>query len=389
VSFARPHLLLLAVCLPALAVAGLWLRGRNSPQASTSSRAPVEQQAPASVQADLRRPQLAARPAQPEPSAVRSLASLAADSDDPAVVEAAFSSILSTHAARSTKKPGSDAELERAIAKHVKSARASTALAALGAARVPLMSAEPSELVTNAIVEVASPDQPPARRYAGLDALNLIRPSRRSENVLAAFESALDAAEPELVSFALLALSQSRASLETAQKALRSRLAARVLELLGHADPGVRGHALLVLAEVPALVPAEARAALGRTATTDSAAFVRARAADLLARCGDPSAMHALIGLVADLAPARYELRGFTRLDGSAGVLVHELPGRKHVAEAALFALVTLSERVDGTRPLALTLPERTAAPAELLQSAEIARAWYRSSQQRIPSAPR
>ena len=313
------------------------------------------------------------------------LTHLAETSDDPRVVEASLEAISSTYAARSTRKPGPDADLERVLVKHVHAERPTTALAALTAARIALMAEQPREGVTRAIAELAAPEKPAARRYAALDALNLLRPDRRDAHVLTAFERALDAKEPHLVSLALLAVSQSGPSLALAPEANRARFAERVVALLGHYDPGVRGRALFALAEVASLTAASTRFGAGKRGLADREPYVRAQSADLLARCRESAALHLLIEHVADLTPARYELRGWTQLDGKPGLLVHELPGRKRVAEAALFAMQSLSESLDGSPALTLQLG-RQPTDEVVLQNAEFARAWYRANQRSIPS---
>jgi hypothetical protein len=320
----------------------------------------------------------------PPQSDAQRLTYLAETSDDPRVVEASLAAILSTYAARSTRKPGPDADLERVLVKHVKSERPTTVSAALTAARIALMAEQPREGVTSAIAELAGPESPAPRRYAALEALNQLRPDRRAAHVFAAFERALDASEPHLVSAALVALSQSGPSLEPLLEPTRARLAKRVEALLGHYDPGVRGSALLVLSELPSLVDPSVRFAAAKHALADRHAYVRARAADLLARCREPGAIHLLIEHVGDLTLARYELRGWQELDGSPGTLVHELPGRKRMAEAALFALLSLSQPLDGTSPLTLRLG-RQPSNELVLENAAIARSWYRAHQGFIP----
>ena len=324
----------------------------------------------------------------PQHSEAQRLTYLAETSDDPLVIEASLAAILSTYAARSTRKPGPDADLERVLVKHVKSERASTAIAALTAARIALMAEQPREGVTSAIVELAAPQSPPARRYAALEALNQLRPDRRIAHVLVAFEHALDASEPHLVSMALLALSQSGPSLEPLPDPTRARLAQRVATLLGHYDPGVRGGALLALAELPSLIDPGMRLAAAKRAMKDRDPYVRARGADLLARCREPGAIHLLIEHVSDLALARYELRGWSKLDGSPGTLVHELPGRKRVAESALFAIRSLSESLEGASPLTLRLG-RQPSNELVLENAAIARSWYEAHQGVIPRSSR
>ena len=212
--------------------------------------------------------------------------------------------------------------------------------------------------------------------------MHFLRPDRRSGDVLSAFQAALDAEEPELVSLGLLALSQSGPSLAGAPEATRTALGERVIALLGHGNPGVRGRALLVLAELPELVTAEKRFASGKRGLLDREPYVCAQAADLLARTRKAAAIHGLIELVRDLRAARYELRG------SSGVLLHEVPGRRRVAEAALFAIQSLGESVSGAERLTLTLRDRYTDDPLVLENADATTTWYRRLAGRIPREP-
>src|SRR5690606_28513708 len=248
---------------------------------------------------------------------------------------------------------------DRVLLAHVESEHPAIALDALAAAAVPLMAKEPSAALTDAIVDLADADQPTPRRYAALEALNRVRPNRRADSVLVAFERTLAAPEPHLVSLALLALGESGRSLEQSSAVNRDALAARVLELAHHSDPGVRGRALFVLAELPWLVAPKLRVEAARDHLDDRHPFVRAQAAALSARCDQPMAIHWLVGLFGDLEPARYELTGWTQLDGKPGTLVHLLPGRSRVADAALFAAQSLAQGVSHATPLRLTLGGR------------------------------
>ncbi|HEY3499569.1 MAG TPA: hypothetical protein VGK73_32990 [Polyangiaceae bacterium] len=386
----RVRLIAAGSSLAALGLLALFLRAGSEPPGTTSAPLPTRATARVEPSRPLGPGALEGEPAAtpPNESDTKRLTRIAETSADPRVIEAAFADILTTYAARSTKKPGPDADLERAIVKHVGSDRPGTARAALEAARIALMAAEPRPGVTSAIVDLSSADRPAPRRYAALGALNLLRPDRRDASVLSAFERALDAKQPELVSFALLALSQSRASLEAAPEATRTGIARRVVTLLGHYDPGVRGHALLVLSEIRQLATFEERYQAAKRALTDRDAYVRAQGAELLGRSGEPLAIHLLIEHVRDLSPARYELRGFDELDGRPGTLVHEVPGRKRVAEAVLFAVLSLSRVLDGSDPLVLTLGGPLASDALVLENAELARSWYDVRKQRIPTAP-
>jgi hypothetical protein len=321
----------------------------------------------------------------PGRSNAEALTYIADTSEDPRVIAAALRETLNAYASRGTQKPTPDAVFERVLLKHLASNDEGVVAAALSAARLPLMMAAPSQQVVKAVSDSTSAAKSAPRRAAALEALGLLRPDRRDAGVLSAFEQALSASEPYVLSLGLLVLSQSGPALDALPEEARARIAARVLELGAHADPGVRGRSLEVLSELERLVAAEPRLAAGQSHLADSDPYVRARATDLLLHCREPMAIHWLIEHTSDMAPARYELDGWTALDGNPGVLLHVVPGRQRVAEAALFAIQSLSQDVVGVNPLLLTLGGRPSPDALVLENREIARRWYAGEASRIP----
>jgi hypothetical protein len=305
-------------------------------------------------------------------------------SHDPQAIQAALSAVLTTYASRSTRKPVPGAELERALVRHVRSGSGGIARAAFAAARVPLMTDAPGAELVDAIVGAAAAGQAPARRTLALEALNLMRPNRRGAPVLAAMEQALSAAEPEVVSQALFALANSGRSLATLSQATRLQLAQRVLELGGHPNPGVRGRALFVLAEVGDLVAGEARLAMALRQLRDAEPYVRAEAANLAGRCRAPRAIHALMAHIADLAAARYDL-SFVDIEGRASVAEHRVPGRPRVAESALFAILALSRELEVGKALELPLGGGVQPEARVLENVASVRRWYAEQVAQIP----
>lgn len=339
-------------------------------------------------------PRSAAQPTPPEPrkpeataarpahSDAKSLTMLAESSDDPRVIVATLEALGTAYAARSTRKPAPDADLERVLVKHLASEDDAIRKAALATSRISLLTEEPQEGVVESLVALTGKDEPSSRRIAGLEALNFLRPDRRGGNVLHAFEAALTAEEPAIVSQGLLALSQSGASLENAPETTRATLSERIFALLGHGNPGVRGRALLVLAELPFLAEEKQRFDAGKRALLDRDPYVCAQAADLLSRVGKAAAIHSLIELVMDLRAARYELRY------GAGVVLHEVPGRRTVAEAVLFAVKRLGEAQSGLEPLVLTMRDRYTNDTSIAENAGAARAWYSRNQAKIAREP-
>src|SRR5690606_21003158 len=153
--------------------------------------------------------------------------------------------------------------------------------------------------------------------------------------------------------------------------AARQRIGARIADLTNHSDPGVRGRALGLLAKFDGLVAPAERVELLRAALEAEEPYVRAAAADTAGRIGATEVIPRLLALTEDLAVARYDLTGWTNLGGEPGRLLHAVPGRQLVAEAALHALATLSR---GELVLAMSGPRQS--PEEIRINAERARAW-------------
>jgi hypothetical protein len=304
-------------------------------------------------------------------------------SRDPRALEAALRAVLSTYSSRSTRKPAPDAALEAALVRHFRAEDGAVARAAFAAARVPLMSEPPSAELASAVAGTIAPDEPAARRVLALDALNLIRPDRRSPPVLAAIQRSLAAPEPEVVSQALFALAHSGPSLPALSDASRAELGVRVLELARHSNGAVRGRALFVLAELAELVAAEVRLRAAIAHLDDPEPYVRAEAASLAGKTRAPGAIHALMARVEDLAVARFDL-AYVDVEGARSIAEHRVPGREHVAEAALFSILALSRLLPGAPSLELTLGT-SAREAGVRENAAIARAWYRQSAAQIP----
>ncbi|HLV19844.1 MAG TPA: HEAT repeat domain-containing protein [Polyangiaceae bacterium] len=318
---------------------------------------------------------------------------LAATSDEPLVIEASLQAIGAAYSSRSSRKAAPDADLDRTLSRHLRSDRPSVARAAFRAARIPLMAEHPGSELVEELVETCAPGEPVARRYAALRALDLLRPDRRGADVVQCFVAALQAEQPHLVSAALFALAQSNPSLEPA-RAKGGDLAPLALRSLAHPDPGVRGRALELLAELPWLVEADVAYASGVQALKDPHPYGRAVAAATLARLGDPRAVHHLIEQVDDLAVAEHEITGFPTIDAGPGRLQHAVPGRKRVAAAALFAIQSLSSSpaahaaaaAPTVPPAPLKLGGRTRTLEELRENAVMARSWYQQVRHRLPA---
>lgn len=222
----------------------------------------------------------------------------------------------------------------------------------------------------------------------------------------------LGAQQPQLVSAALAALERS-ADLEQNARLENTGLRRRVLELTAHENPGVRGRALRLLANLarrsvppwpprgtgwgplngvavrtslrePAHVPVslwEAALARAWAARADPHPYVRAEACEALARLGYIQAIHGLMQLVDDRQPSHYELEGFTLEDGRPGRLRHGIPGRALVSDSVLHAIQTLSAGQLRLEPVEPKQPVDGAST-----NAQRVRLWYtQHARDRVP----
>ncbi|HOU89395.1 MAG TPA: hypothetical protein PLU22_00050 [Polyangiaceae bacterium] len=303
-------------------------------------------------------------------------AGLADGSGEPAASLSALGAVESAYVAQGPGDAPFDPALDREVIRALDSEHPAVVARALAAARLPMVAGRPGEELLAAVLRLAASDQPPARRQAALQALGSLRPSQRSPAWLERFEAALRAPEPQVIATALeVLLGSPRAWQERAE--LRARWVPLVTGLVGHPDPGIRGRALGLLG---ALDGAAARA-LARAALRDPHPFVRAVGCDVLGQTDEAAYIHDLMPLVEDRAEARYDLVGFTSLDGQPGSVPHAVPGRRRVAEAALFAVETLA---DGA--VRLPFGGREGADERLELSIQSARAWYARERARLPA---
>src|SRR5690606_2120490 len=89
------------------------------------------------------------------------------------------------------------------------------------------------------------------------------------------------------------------------------------------------------------------------TALGDAHPYVRGQALDTLAASTNPNLIRSFLPLTRDLAEARYDIEAGADLKGKPLILPHDIPGRRRVAEAALFALRSVRAKAvqEGTLP--------------------------------------
>lgn len=307
---------------------------------------------------------------------------MAATSDNPLVVHAALAAIGSAYSSRSETKAAPDDDLQRVLVRHMSSPDPKSAELAFAAARIPLMTEAPPPELIAALASLINSDLELVRRYRALETLNLLRPSLRNETARAAFSKSLERSEPAVVSLALFALSESKEPLSEARDTELLELGQRVKPLLSHENPGVRGRALQLLTEIPSLMERSELESRAITALSDPHPYVRGQALDTLAASTNPNLVRSFLPLTRDMAEARYDIEAGTNLKGEPLLLPHDIPGRRRVAEAALFALRSVRAKAvqNGTLPeepeLVLALGAEMPSEAALKTAADAAAAW-------------
>jgi hypothetical protein len=158
----------------------------------------------------------------------------------------------------------------------------------------------------------------------------------------------------------------------------------------------------LALVEIDPSAPGELPE-LVRKALTDPHPYVRGVAAAALGvgPLGREADIHLLMPLVEDYAEARVTLAGPVGLDGKAVSLPLLVPGRRLVAESALFSVRRLalgpppeapvpeqSSTISWKSPPMLTIGGREAGVELVKENAARMRAWYDSEKAKLPRTP-
>jgi hypothetical protein len=323
---------------------------------------------------------------------------MAGTSEQGPVVLASLDAIRYGYSPRGSKKAKPDRDLEKVLVKRLHSPEPAQVQAAFTAAPVALMAQQPEGELLETLLELVRSDSP-ALRWAALESLDLLPPDSRPVAVL---EAILRATEdtPAFAVRALRALRQSRPTLN-GQPELKERARARAWLLSSHDDPGLRGSALQALVDLDPNSPGEI-SDLARKSITDPHPYVRGMAAAGLSvgTLGRESDVHLLMPLTNDFAEAVATLTGPVALDGKAVELLLNVPGRRLVAESALFSVQRLAmgpppgtpvpdqSPIAWKEPPVLTIGGRVSGLELVEQNAVKMREWYQSEKKKLPSAP-
>lgn len=273
-------------------------------------------------------------------------------------------------------------EYAQVVALRLLDERPTVQAAAMQASTKCLLGESPDHTVVARLVLLATESPSPAARYEALEALSQSSEIRTHPEQIAPFVHALDAPEAWLVSGSLLRLVGFGAAWPE-----QENLRAALRQLLTHADPGVRGRAATTLSSI--VGPADARrddvARALLPLLSDPHPFPRSASATALAWLDYRPAVHALVALLDDPTPDTYDLRGYTRLDGTPGWSHHDGSPWSRVDDAALRALQTFSGRLGGRFTFDI---QRERLALDLAAAARAARDWYTSVRDQLPAPP-
>jgi hypothetical protein len=162
-------------------------------------------------------------------------------------------------------------------------------------------------------------------------------------------------------------------------------LKTKLIALVGHADPGVRGRAAIVLGELTGWnqdMKPEAVAAI-TPLFSDAHPFVKSAACKAMTAARHVPAIHAMMGLLDDATSNTYDIDGWQTLTGTPGRVHHDGSAWSRVNDAALYAIKSLSSRAGGER-FDYNVGHQD-VEGDLGRAADQARAWYRGARSSIP----
>lgn len=242
-----------------------------------------------------------------------------------------------------------------------------------------------NETLLDAYLALAVPTQPATLRYAILNKVWQARNQLASPERLQRYIDALDAAEPWLVSIALWRLE----SLVPREATLEATVRAKALERTQHADPGVRGRAISLLATLarrmnegePERVAATARAI---EMIGDENPFTKSAAMNSAVKLEAISAIHTMVPFLGDATRNTYDIEGWTTLAGGRGSVHHDGSAWSQVRDSALGGIKNLSRRHDRDTMFDYDIEARNSGPS-LDAAAIAANAWYTANRASLP----
>jgi hypothetical protein len=306
---------------------------------------------------------------------------LASTSEDPKIAAAAFQGMSETYTTyeKSTDKNQVDAAYLAALRKGLASTDKPTLYWALKAAATTQRDDAQDAEITKILNDIARNHAELGARYEALQALSTGSRWQQNEETAETFLQALSK-EPLLASLALF-----RWDGKAGFSSKKEQLHAAILPLLEHADPGVRGRALLVVTET---VPADQKSELAgklEAMLQDQHAYVRSMAAKSLADMRHLSSAARLMPLLDDKANNTYDITYDTLL-GQSGTAHHDGGPWSRVDDSTLIALHLMSNQLPEGKRLEYPKINSGSVDADIATEVEKTRAWFKANEQELAS---
>lgn len=308
---------------------------------------------------------------------------LAATSTDPRVQAAALLAMpeVFTHAERFTQnRELMGPEYAQIVLMHIRSTTPRVQGAAIRASKTTILGDTPNPEVLAALTDLASNHPSPEGRYEAMEVLWNASTFRTTAALHAPYVAALDAQQPWLVSIALFRIHHGFASSYADKPALFAKISA----LTRHADPGVRGRAADVLADLGAdasLRPQVVPLLMGLL--DDPHPFVKSEAMGALASMNHKPAIHRIVTFLDDMTSNTYDIQGFNDLLGQAGRVHHDGSAWSRVSDAGLSAIRSFAGRTQTPFRYDVDFHD---VEGELRRVSREARTWYNAHKAEFPN---
>lgn len=275
------------------------------------------------------------------PENVKAFLSLALAGAPPRLTAAALYALEAAHAAHLAEARG----LTDAVLANLESTNDEVLGAALNVSRSLFTSGVDTSAIEKRLLGLAPRLTKGPKRYSLLDSLAGLQSARIGDAHIALAQESLGDEAPYVRSRALrfLELHGHRASASSAPE-----LAASVKLRFTDPDPGVRGRAAVVLATL-----GQGEPAVFRDMLKDPVPYVRSQACAALARANNFEYLTDILQLADSTMVARYDIRGWTTLEGEPGCESHTGSSSGYLGESAAVALLLLNHGTVKLEPIA------------------------------------
>lgn len=298
---------------------------------------------------------------------------LAATSTNKDVVLASLRAMNSAFTSydKSTDRTLADENYARVVLMKIQDPDGAIQAAAIEAATHSVSGKDAHKKVADALADLAANHPKPEGRYAAIDTLGRISGLAKNKEWVGPVVKALDAKEPWLVSEALWNL-----RFKLYDYSDKSGMKDKLVTLLKHSDPGVRGYAAETLASLAGWDDATQKeyGALVEPLLDDPNTFTKSAAMSALASLRYKKAFHKIITFVEDTNKNTYDIKDWRELNGDAGRQHHDGSAWSTVGDAALSAIRSVSHSTPKKFEYKINYNTKE---ADLKAAAAEAKKWY------------